>query len=101
MVTYNKNPFLWTSADVNTSVVQVEFHTDDENHTRISMNNLPTPVDIYLPMDEMEISSALSSTVLVTSGVTSLLRVQTGGGTNVAIKVYLRIIDTNSTYTLR
>ena len=69
---------------------------DDHNDTVISVKNLATPVDIYLPMNMSQLDLSYFTQALVTKGATSLVSVQTGGGTNVAIKVSLRANETGN-----
>ena len=68
---------------------------DDHNDTVISVKNLATPVDIYLPMNMSQLDLSYFTQALVTKGATSLVSVQTGGGTNVAIRVVIHSMETS------
>ena len=60
----------------------------------LSVTNLPTPIDIYLPADtDAQSDESVFNRVLVTSGATSLVGLQTGGGSNVAVKIVLLMND--------
>ena len=88
---FSNNPFTWTgdSDDVGTGVIKFDIR-DDVTEDMLSVTNLPTLIDIYLPADTAAQSDAsVFNRVLVTSGATSLVGLQTGGGTNVAVKVVL------------
>ena len=95
MVKYNDNQFTWTDGgmDVDSGVVSFDMRADDDNDTVISVENLDTPVDIYLPVNTSQLDLSYFTQVLVTKGATSLVSVQTGGGTNVAIKVVIRAMN--------
>ena len=82
--------------DVDSGVVSFDMRADDDNDTVISVDNLATPVDIYLPMNMSQLDLSYFTQALVTKGATSLVSVQTGGGTNVAIKVSLRARETGN-----
>ena len=88
---FSYNPFTWTGDDngVGTGVIKFDIR-DDVTDNLLLVSNLPTPIDIYLPADTAAQADDASLTrVLVTSGATSLVGLQTGGGTNVAVKVIL------------
>ena len=79
--------------DVDSGVVSFDMRADNVNDTVISVDNLATPVDIYLPVNTSQIDLSYFTQALVTKGATSLVSVQTGGGTNVAIKVVVRATE--------
>ena len=93
---YNDNPFTWTDGGMNvdSGVVSFDIRADDDNDTVISLENLATPLDIYLPVNTSQLDLSYFIQALVTRVATSLVSVQTGGGTNVAIKVSLRANET-------
>ena len=98
------NPFTWSvdDDDVGTSVIKFDIRTDDVTEDVLSVSNLRTPIDIYLPADTATQSERpYVSRVLVTSGATSLVGLQTGGGTNVAVKVILYASEYTGKYELR
>ena len=82
--------------DVDSGVVSFDMRADDGNDTVISVENLATPLDIYLPVNTSQLDLSYFTQVLVTKDATSLVSVQTGGGTNVAIKVSLRARETGN-----
>ena len=99
---YNDNPFTWTDGgmDVDSGVVSFDMRADDDNDTVISVDNLATPVDIYLPVNTSQLDLSYFTQALVTKDATSLVSVQTGGGTNVAIKVVVRVTELSEFETL-
>ena len=92
---YNDNPFTWTDGgmDVDSGVVSFDMRADDDNDTVISVENLATPLDIYLPVNTSQLDLSYFTQALVTKDATSLVSVQTGGGANVAIKVVIRAMN--------
>ena len=84
--------------DVDSGVVSFDMRADDDNDTVISVENLATPVDIYLPVNTSQLDLSYFTQALVTKGATSLVSVQTGGGANVAIKVSLRTEEAGSNF---
>ena len=91
MITHQANPFTWTDGGMNvdSGVVGFDMRADDDNDTVISVENLATPIDIYLPVNTSQLDLSYFTQALVTKDATSLVSVQTGGGVNVAIKVSL------------
>ena len=79
--------------DVDSGVVSFDMRVDNDNDTVISVKNLATPVDIYLPVNTSQLDLSYFIQALVTRVATSLVSVQTGGGTNVAIKVVIRAMN--------
>ena len=79
--------------NVDSGVVSFDMRADDDNDTVISVENLATPIDIYLPVNTSQLDLSYFTQVLVTKDATSLVSVQTGGGTNVAIKVVIQATD--------
>ena len=78
---------------MDSGVVSFDMRADDDNNTVISVENLATPVDIYLPMNTSQLDLSYFTQALVTKDATSLVSVQTGDGTNVAIKVVIQATD--------
>ena len=86
--------------DVDSGVVSFDMRADDGNDTVISVENLATPIDIYLPVNTSQLDLSYFTQALVTKDATSLVSVQTGGGTNVAIKVVVRVTELSEFETL-
>ena len=88
---FSNNPFTWTGDDnVGTGVVKFDIRTDYVTEDVLTVSNLRTPIDVYLPADTApQADQSHLTRVLVTSGATSLVGLQTGGGTNMAVKVAL------------
>ena len=68
-------------------------HADDDNVTLLHVKNVPTPIDIYIPMDMSQVDVSSSTSALITRGATTLFSVNTERGLEVAIKVILKVND--------
>ena len=73
--------------------MQFDIRDANSSASAISVQHLPTPVDVYLPLDEARLDLSYFKPVLVTESVTSLVGVKIGASTNVAIKVLVQVAD--------
>ena len=92
-VEFTENPYAWTDggASVATGVVEISLRADDDNATLLRVNNLPTPIDIYIHIDTSLMDLSYLPSALITRGATTLFSVNTERGLEVAIKVMLKV----------
>ena len=92
---FTENPYAWTDggASVATGVVEISLRADDDNATLLRVNNLPTPIDIYIPTETSHVDFSSMQSALITRGATTLFSVNTERGLEVAIKVMLKVND--------
>ena len=92
-IKFKANPYTWTlsGGDLKTNVVSFEVRSSNES--LLSFENMPQPVDVFLPVDGQAHDDAQLNHVHVQSNDSTTFSIATSNG-NVAVKMTLYLNDT-------